>query len=142
MPGKQGPAVDRMLGKVTYEDDGCWLFEGAKSHDGYGKLNRGGQSEGLVYAHVLAWEQAVGPIPEGMVLNHLCRVRHCVNPDHLEVTTVRGNLMHPDSLHPAAVNSRKTHCPKGHPYDEVNTYVDRTGARHCRTCGREAMRRM
>jgi hypothetical protein len=76
----------------------------------------------------------MGAVPEGLELDHLCRVRGCVNPKHLEPVTHRENLMRGESW--SAVNARKTHCPEGHPYDETNTYIDGKGRRRCRECAR------
>jgi hypothetical protein len=90
--------------------------------------------------HRVAYELLVGPIPEGLELDHLCRNTRCVNPEHLEPVTGRENLMRAVSSW-AAKNAAKTHCPQGHPYDEENTKVKRDGGRACRACGREFMRR-
>lgn len=74
-----------------------------------------------------------GPIPEGLVIDHLCRNRGCVNPDHLEAVTQRENILRGEGL--AAANARKTHCPKGHPYSGENLYVvPSSGRRQCRIC--------
>jgi hypothetical protein len=80
----------------------------------------------------------VGPIPRGLVIDHLCRNTICVNPDHMQVVTVRENTLRGNTFQ--ARNLRKTHCPQGHPYDQANTYLHR-GKRHCRICQRDANRR-
>jgi hypothetical protein len=80
----------------------------------------------------------VGPIPEGLQLDHLCRVRRCVRPDHLELVTSRENSLR--GIGPAAINARKTHCSKGHPYDAENTAIyEGDGKRHryCKQCNRD-----
>jgi len=113
----------------------CWLWTGSVDHKGYGR-NRGTR------AHRVAWELLVGPIPKGLTLDHLCRVRNCVNPDHLEVVTNRENIMRsPITL--ARIAAETTHCPQGHPYDAENTKVipSRPNARYCRMCHRENARR-
>lgn len=108
----------------------CWTYTGSLTAAGYG-LAWNGEKEVLV--HRAAYEVLVGPIPEGLQLDHLCRVPACYNPAHLEPVT-------------AAENSRRrvaliTHCPAGHPYDADNTYLapTRFGGvnRLCRTCRRE-----
>jgi hypothetical protein len=82
------------------------------------------------------YELLVGPIPQGFDIDHLCRNRGCVRPDHLEPATRSENLRRGD-LHPpaAALQAAKTHCPRGHPYDEINTYWNTNGGRgHSRVC--------
>ena len=86
-------------------------------------------------AHRISYEIHVGLIPEGMTIDHLCRVRHCFNPNHLEVVTLKENLMRGDTL--CARNSNKTHCDKGHEFTPENTfkqYRDNGKGRACRRC--------
>jgi hypothetical protein len=80
----------------------------------------------------VAYELAIGPIPEGLTIDHLCRNRGCVNPAHLEAVTNRTNLLRGDGI--AALNARKTHCKRGHEFTPENTYVWREGTRACRAC--------
>lgn len=110
---------------------GCWRWTGARNPDGYGTfyVDRARRS---VPAHRFAYEQFVGPIPEGRHIDHLCRHRWCVNPYHMEPVTPAENTLRGESF--SALNAQKTHCPQGHPYDEANTYVGASGARYCRTC--------
>ena len=112
---------------------GCWLWTASDNGRGYGTFRVG---EKMVRAHRYAYERWVGPIPKGLQLDHLCRVRCCVNPDHLEAVTCQENLLRGETV-PAA-NAAKTHCPQGHEYNEENTYVYLNGRRHCRTCQADA----
>lgn len=136
-PLRPTDAKARFALMVIKNPDGCWVWQGAT--DGrhrYGSF----QFEGRVArAHRVSFEWAKGPIPEGLVLDHLCRTTLCVNPDHLEAVTQYANVLRGDGW--GGVNSRKTHCPQGHPYDESNTYVQpSTGGRVCRTCDRARKR--
>jgi hypothetical protein len=112
----------------------CWLWMGTKSR-GYGQFYLYGRGWP---AHRLAYELVIAPIPEGLQLDHLCRVRHCVNPDHLEAVTNKVNCLR--GVSPWAVNARKTDCPQGHPYSGENLYTAPSGARYCRTCNRKQTR--
>lgn len=89
---------------------GCWLWLGALDRDGYGHISVGRKTN--TGAHRAAYEAFVGPIPTGMVIDHRCRVRCCVNPDHLEPVTPRENVLRGDSS--AAEFARRTHCKRGH----------------------------
>ncbi len=116
---------------------GCWLWTGGAVGNGYGGFGVGSLTDGtrrVAYAHRYAYELLVGPVPEGLVLGHRCHVRRCINPVHLEPVTGRVNALRGKGS--AAAHARKTHCPKGHPYDLLNTYVDPAGRRHCRECSR------
>lgn len=113
----------------------CWFWL-APLHNGYGKFWTGERNE---MAHRFAYELLVGPIPDGLTIDHLCRNRSCVNPDHLEPVTTGVNVMRGIGFAP--VNALKTHCPQGHAYDLFNTR--RSGkkqTRFCRTCDREKHR--
>jgi len=116
--------------------DGCWLWRGRWNKDGYGLLDT---PSGTQYAHIHFYEAKNGRRPIGKVLDHLCRRRACCNPEHVEPVTGRENTLR--GRGPSAVNARKTHCPKGHPYDEQNTIVRKNGGRVCRLCyGPSSMR--
>lgn len=106
--------------------DACWEWLAARHPDGYGKVYWQGKVE---YAHRVIYELLVGAIPDGLVSDHLCRNRGCVNPRHLEPVTQRVNLLRGETL--IAENMTKSTCPRGHPY-----YVTRKGYRRCRTCER------
>jgi len=113
----------------------CWLWTGTissgKQKLPYGRFFLSTQRREVV-AHRWAWQSEHGPIPVGLQLDHLCRRPSCVRPSHLEPVTPRVNVMRSASF--VASNARKTHCPSGHPYDTVNTLLNRRGARVCRTC--------
>lgn len=117
----------RFWAKVSVTDD-CWLWIGAISSTGYGNFWLSGR---YISAHRASYEYAVGPIPDGLHIDHLCRVRQCVNPSHLEPVTQRENTLRGETL-PAA-NARKTHCLRDHPFTPENTYVSSAG-RSCLTC--------
>src|SRR3990167_2605138 len=116
---------------LVSSNDGCWEWVSTRTHDGYARMRYDGR---LGYAHRFAYELHVGPVPEGYDLDHLCRVRHCVNPAHLEPVTRQENLRRGSN------GVLKTHCPQGHSYDEENTNYrrDQYGYvhRHCRACWR------
>lgn len=114
----------------------CWLFTGGLSSHGYATIRLDRHD---VLVHRAVYEMLVGKVPEGLVLDHLCRVRHCANPDHLEPVTCRENLMR--GATDAARKASWTHCLSGHPFDEVNTARRSDGTRRCRACAREATAR-
>ena len=106
----------------------CWIWEAARGGGRTGQYGRFYDGQGAVRAHRWAWESVNGPIPEGLPIDHLCRVKLCVNPDHLEPV-------------PSSENTRRatrliTHCPYGHPYIKENTYIYPQGWRKCRECHR------
>ena len=118
--------------------EGCWLWPGGKTGEGYGGFWDGNRTIG---AHRFAYESIRGAIPEGLVLDHLCRTPHCCNPWHMEITTQRTNTIR--GVGPAAINSKKTHCVNGHEFTEENTYLvgPARSRRNCRICLRDATKR-
>ena len=116
----------RFWAKVNKTND-CWLWMG-KTATGYGRLKVKGRE---IQAHRFAYELLVGSIPDGLELDHLCRVRHCVKPTHLEPVTRRVNILRGEGK--AAKLARATHCIHGHPFDFLNTYAYK-GHRFCKLC--------
>lgn len=121
---------------IPVTESGCWLWTGALSIGGYGRVRFNKRDQ---YAHRALHEHFFGEIPAGYELDHLCRVRCCVNPSHLEVVTHSENMWRGQS--PTRFNFEKMHCPSGHKYSGWNLYVDRLGHRHCKICKRESLRR-
>ena len=122
-----GSLPARIVAKIKVNPDtGCWEWQG-KLSSGYGRVVWDGR---IQVVHRVVFTILAGQIPAGLDLDHLCRVRHCVNPDHLEPVT-RGENVLRSPIAPTAVNARKTHCPAGHEYAPETTYVDSRGYRHC-----------
>ena len=128
------PTIERFDEKVERTPD-CWLWNATRNNQGYGQFWDG---EDTVLAHRWSYEHFVAPIPVGLVLDHLCRTPACVNPNHLEPVTQHENILRGTA--PAAQHARKTHCQRGHEFDEANTYRDPRGRRTCRTCVNEQRR--
>ena len=116
---------------VVGDPESCWLWPKYLKPNGYGFLRVAGKNK---YVHRISYEMFVGPIPEDMTIDHLCKVRHCVNPAHMEVVTRGENALRGDS--PMAKNARKTHCKHGHEFTPENTILVKLG-RQCRSCSRE-----
>lgn len=91
MPCRPRPLIERLLAKVRPADSGCWIFTGAIAASGYGVIGAGPRGTGVALVHRAAYEHFVGPIPAGLHIDHLCRVRACCNPEHLEAVTQREN---------------------------------------------------
>lgn len=119
---------ERFLAKVEFQPDGCWYWTASVTNGGYGRFLAGDKTR---VAHRVAYEWAKGPVPAGLQLDHLCRVRHCVNPDHLEPVTARENVLRGEGS--AAFNARKTHCKRGHELAGDNMFI-KQGQRICRRC--------
>jgi hypothetical protein len=132
--------ADILNKSVPEPNSGCWLWEGLLNEDGYGvRMCRAWRTKS---AHRVSYIAFVGAIPEGLTIDHLCRVRCCVNPQHLEavthkVNTLRGNRVIPLlNLDRGLRNREKTHCLRGHPLSGDNLYMNPSGARTCRACVR------
>lgn len=123
---------DRVRSKIQVDEAGCWVWTASMYNGGYGRIRF--EKKDYV-AHRLVYELLVSQIPAGLQLDHLCRVRTCVNPAHLEPVTCRENLMRGETH--AAANAAKTHCVHGHALEGDNL-VMRRGYRTCRRCARDA----
>jgi hypothetical protein len=135
------PKVDKDGPIPTYRPDlgRCWLWTGSGNGRGYGQIGEGNRN---LYAHRVAYELAIGPIPIGKQIDHLCRVRNCVNPAHLEAVTQKENVERGTTGEVnAARQLAQTHCKRGHPFDAANTYIAPNGQRLCKTCRRWRARR-
>ena len=109
--------------------NGCWLWTSGTNTNGYGKFSVNGKS---ITAHRYFYEFYHSTrVPPGMVLDHLCMRKRCVNPAHLEIVTQQENAKR---FGPNSHNAKKTECPQGHPYSEDNVYLGTHGDRICRTC--------
>jgi len=145
VPSPRPSLVERLWPKFQRNASGCWLWTATLNNKGYGMIGVGGQ---MRLAHRAAYELLVGPIPEGLDLDHLCHNadescaggtpcghRRCINPAHLEPATRSVNARRGRAYSPEVMARRApTHCPHGHAYDEANTLVSRQGWRRCRTC--------
>ena len=122
---------------LAQEDpSGCWLLTRNLNSGGYGRIRIGGRGGRFFMAHRISYEVFVGPIPEGLTIDHLCRVRNCINPSHLEPVSLGENVLRGTA--PAAINARLTHCKKaGHPLVEGNLTHDTPGHRRCKKCRAE-----
>lgn len=131
LAGKQDP-IARFWSKVDKDGpQGCWIWTAGLHPGGYGNFWLDGKT---VNAHRFIWELANGPVPDGLHLDHICRNRACVRPDHIEPVTMATNILR--GVSPAALNARKTHCLRGHAFTEDNIYrrKDRPNDRTCREC--------
>ncbi len=127
---------DRWLDKVhkpaEWTEEACWEWVGAKTGDGYGYMLISWRPRKPVLAHRYGYEYLVGPIPDGLVIDHLCRNKLCVNPNHLEPVTIAENTGR--GLGAKGIpRKRGTHCHRGHERNATNTYEWR-GQRKCRAC--------
>ena len=130
---KADPLVRFEAKYIPEPNSGCWLWVGALDGHGYGTFGAGGRDDGTVKAYRWSYERFKGPVPVGLDLDHLCRVRCCVNPDHLEAVTRSENLKRSPLM---GRQQHKTACPLGHKY----TGLDARGSRICRVCINERKR--
>jgi HNH endonuclease len=123
--------IARFLRLTEVHPGGCWEWNGHRSNSGYPSCNIDGESR----AHRLSHKLFIGPIPEGLEIDHICRNRGCVNPDHLEAVTHVENMRRAARDSDFGANRRKTHCLRGHEFTPENTYWRPDGkGRQCRPC--------
>lgn len=129
MPGRhktEDESVALFPSRWLVVESGCWIWQGSTSSEGYARW-------GIQYVHRLAVRRSGREIPEGYQVDHLCRVRSCVNPAHLEVVTRLVNIMRGASR--GAVSVRTNRCIRGHEWTAANTYLRPDGGgRQCRAC--------
>lgn len=118
-----GTLVERITDRCEVGD--CWIWLGGKTGSGYGAIRHDGKNHST---HRAMWQELVGPIPDGYHIDHLCRVRACCNPDHLEPVPPATNVRR------ALVGRRWKTCKRGHEWNGANTYVYPDGHRQCRAC--------
>lgn len=128
--------------RIEIDENGCWNFLGAKSEFGYGRVGVGSKLDGTRthrLTHRVVYEALVGPIPEGLQVDHLCRNPACCNPEHLEPVTPQVNQLR--GIGPSAINAAKTNCPAGHEYVDGNLLGgDPSNGRKCRACNAKRKR--
>lgn len=123
-------AAARFWARMDVDERGCWIWQGSiNSGTGYGQVYFGGRTTSV---HRVSYELMRGVIPRGLHIDHLCRVRACGNPMHLELVTPRVNALRGEG--PSAQNGRKERCKRGHSFDEENTGYKPNGARVCKRC--------
>lgn len=127
----------RVASRAARDSNGCWVWQGKRDRDGYGTMwiYRDGKKH-TRFAHRVAYEAFIGQIPEGLQIDHLCRNRACVNPEHLEAVTTQEN-----TRRGVVARGLDDHCKNGHPRTPESTYVSGTGTRTCRICRAAGMAR-
>jgi hypothetical protein len=137
---RQRTAQERLAAwSMPEPNSGCELWFGSLSNTGYGLLKHVGPEKRTVLAHRASYEVAVGPIPDGYEIDHLCRVRSCINPRHLEAVPHRVNVLRGRA--PTVVAARTGCCTRGHALTSENAIVRKDGSRECRICRYAAARK-
>lgn len=132
--------IDRFAERVVLEPDGCWSWDGPHDSSGYGRFRLGAPGQLTTGTHRFAYEWLIGPILEGLDLDHLCRNVGCCHPDHVEPVTRAENLKRSDVA--LGIRTEATHCVNGHEFTPENTYIRTSGRRACRECKRAYDRRV
>lgn len=126
--------IENKIERIT--ESGCWIWTGCLNNKGYGQFHH---NKKTTYVHRFVFEVLRFTIPDDLCIDHLCRVRCCVNPYHMEPVTNKENILRGESGH--AINARKTHCYRGHEFTPANTYIRKMGERECRKCHSEYQNR-
>lgn len=134
-PGTTKPSNRPIEPMRFYDGTPCFPWPGFRNRDGYAKVSMRGKCFSV---HRLVYENVKGKIPHGLTIDHLCRNRHCINPDHMEAVTARENTLRGNC--PAALNKRRSHCLHGHPLFGDNLILDKDDQRGCKKCQRESRR--
>lgn len=121
--------IARLERHISRDDSGCWVWTGAVQSSGYGSIGWDGKT---YLAHRASYEAYHGPIPAGLQVDHLCCVKLCVNPEHLEAVTGLVNMQRR--------NGRVDECKRNHPLSGDNLLITKSGKRQCRECGRQRVR--
>lgn len=123
---RNAPVLERLMYRTSESPSGCWLWRGSVDPSGYGSIGTGGDTGPVAKVHRVAYEEFVGPIPDGLTIDHLCRVRNCVNPAHLEAVTLPENVVR-------GWNARRANglCVNGHPQTPENTSPHKNRCREC-----------
>ena len=125
------PVIERFLAKISISDSGCWEWQGTKDTHEYGIFSINHKN---LRSHRFIYEYYHGSISSILTIDHLCRNRKCVNPNHLEQVSIKINVLRGDNT--CAINARKTHCNHGHPLFGDNLAIE-NGTRRCKTCHKE-----
>lgn len=129
--------IKKLLLRVVIDHNGCWIWQGYVHGNGYGYIK---QKCKKILIHKIFFMLHKGIVPKGMCLDHICRIRRCVNPEHLRTVTRAQNNVE-NSISPSAINKAKTRCKRGHKFTLGNTYIRKRGSvavRNCRACKRES----
>lgn len=139
--------IQHLADNSAYDpESGCVVWQATLSNEGYGAFNWKCGDRVIYTAHRISYHVLNGTVTPGLVVDHLCRNRACIRPDHLDLVTQRENVLR-SPIAPGAINAAKTHCPQGHEYTPENTYIQlpRPGrmatGRLCKTCTASRSRR-
>jgi hypothetical protein len=125
-----------LMAKMRVDPLGCWAWTGTKTAAGYGQMRVAGRRE---YVHRISYQLHKGAIPDGLAIDHLCRNRACINPEHLEAVHPKTNAMRGRA--PGILAYWANRCFKGHEFTPKNTITTPSGHRRCRTCENASQRK-